>query len=148
MTCDDYLREPERNVSHLATCSICSAMNDELGERVAVQPRPLNLDALPLAAWEGASHRTWPLVAAGAASILILAVVLFIGAGMPPLEGLTTAVTSGVTSVEAVAKFFHLLGSGLHSAPAGVHVTVAVLFILINAILLLLLRRAPKGMDV
>jgi hypothetical protein len=148
MNCDDYLRDPEANESHLATCSTCRAMTEELGGQVSVRQRPLNLDALPLAAWEGASHRTWPLVAAGGASILILAAVLFIGAGMPPLEGLTTAVTSGVTSVEAVAKFFHLLGSGLHSAPAGVHVTVAVLFVVINAILLLLLRRAPKGMDV
>ncbi|HEX7705483.1 MAG TPA: hypothetical protein VF701_03395 [Thermoanaerobaculia bacterium] len=148
MNCDDYLRDPEANASHLAVCPTCRAMTEELGGQVAIRQRPLNLDALPLAAWEGASHRTWPLVAAGAASILILAVVLFIGAGMPPLEGLTTAVASGFTSVEAMARFFQLLGSGLHSAPAGVHVTVAVLFIIINAILLLLLRRAPKGMDV
>ena len=148
MTCDDYLKDPEANAAHLETCAVCRVMLEELEDAVPVDPRPMNLETLPMAGWEGATYRTWPLVATGVISVLILAIVLFLAAGMPPLKGLATAVTSGVTSVEAVAKFFHLLGNGLHSAPTGVHVTVAVLFVLINLILVMLLRRAPKGIDV
>jgi hypothetical protein len=36
----------------------------------------------------------------------------------------------------------------LQSAPAMVHVTIAVLFVVINSLLLFLLRRSPKGIDV
>jgi hypothetical protein len=148
MTCEDYLRDPEANVSHLEACRLCRAMIGDLDREVEVRPRPLEVDALPLAGWEGAAHRTWPLVAAGAAAMLTLAIVLFVAAGTPPLRGLAGVVTSGMTTFEAVAKFFQLLGSGIHSAPTVVHITVAVLFLVINTILVLLLRRAPKGIDV
>jgi hypothetical protein len=148
MTCDDYFEDPEKNAAHLESCAACRAMTEELGDSIEVQPRPIRVDALPLAPWEGASHRTWPLVAAGAASVLILAVVLFLAAGTPPLRGIARAVTSSVTSFEATTKFFQHVGPGLHSAPALVHVIIAVLFVVINAILFLLLRRAPRGIDV
>lgn len=148
MTCEDYFEDPEKNAAHLETCELCRSMNDELDARVEVSPRTLNVDALPLANWEGASHRTWPLVAAGLAAVLILATVLFLAAGTPPLRGIAGAVASSLTSFEAASKFFQLFGSGLHSAPTVVHVTVAVLFVAINTILFLLLRRAPRGIDV
>jgi hypothetical protein len=74
--------------------------------------------------------------------------VLFIAAGMPPLRGLAHAVTSSLTSVEAATKFVQMFGSGIHAAPALVHVTIGVLFIVINSLLVVLLRRAPKGIDV
>ena len=149
MTCDEYLEDPEANAAHLAECEACRAMTDELdADLVETLHRPISIDALPLASWEGASHRTWPLVAAGAAAVLVLAVVLFIAAGVPPLRGVTGAVTTGVTSFEAAANFFRLFGSGIHSAPMSVHITIAVLFVVINTILFFLLRRAPKGIDV
>ncbi|HEX8619771.1 MAG TPA: hypothetical protein VF911_19470 [Thermoanaerobaculia bacterium] len=152
MTCDDYFDDPEKNAAHLETCASCRALEDamsgELDDALELEPRPIHVEALPLAAWEGASHRTWPLVAAGASSVLILAIVLFLAAGTPPLRGIAAAVTSSVTSFEATAKFFQYFGSGLHSAPAAVHVVIAVLFVVINSILFLLLRRAPKGIDV
>lgn len=150
MTCEDYLQDPDANASHLATCAACRAIAQQLDADVgdAVDVAPLSIDALPLAGWEGASHRTWPLVAAGLASVLILAVVLFLAAGTSPLTGIASALTSGVTSFEAVSNFFRLFGRGLHGAPPAVHITVAVLFVIINTILFLLLRRAPKGLDV
>jgi hypothetical protein len=155
-TCEDYFEDPEKHAAHLETCALCRAleegMTDELPVPADVPRRPvaaaMSLDALPMASWEGASHRTWPLVAAGAASVLILAIVLFIAAGTPPLRGIARALTSGLTSFEAASKFIQLFGNGLHSAPAMVHVLVAVLFVAINTILFLLLRRAPKGIDV
>lgn len=148
MTCDDYFEDPETNAAHLETCEACRAMTEELDEPIEVAHRPITVEALPLASWEGASHRTWPLVAIGALSVLILAIALFLAAGTPPLRGIARAVTSGIPPVDAVMKTFQLVGSGLHSAPALVHVGVAVLFVVINTILFLLLRRAPRGIDV
>lgn len=147
MTCDQYFEDPEKNAAHLQSCAACRAMTEELDAPIEVEHRPLHLDALPLASWEGAKHRTWPLVAAGAASVLILAVVLFLAAGTPPLRGITRAVASSF-SVEASMKFFQHFGSGLHGAPVLVHVTIGVLFVVINTILFFLLRRAPRGIDV
>jgi hypothetical protein len=151
MTCDEYFEDPEKNAAHLESCAECralaKAMSGELDDPIEVQPRPMRVDALPLAPWEGARHRTWPLVAAGAASVLILAIVLFLAAGTPPLRGIARAVASSF-SLEAATRFFQYFGSGLHGAPAIIHVTIAVLFVAINTILFLLLRRAPKGLDV
>ena len=149
MTCEDYFDDPEKNAAHLETCTLCRALDENVGT-LDIEPRPLSvgIDALPLATWEGAAHRTWPLVAAGAVSVLVLAIALFLAAGTPPLRGIARAVTSSVTSIEAATKFFQMFGSGLHSAPALVHVTIAVLFVFINTLLFLLLRRAPRGIDV
>jgi len=91
-----------------------------------------------MAAWEGARHRTWSLVIAGVVSLAILAVVLWIATGVSPL----TTVSSTVPPLDAVLKMLQLTGKGL-GGPA-----VAVLFVVINSILFLLLRRAPKGIDV
>lgn len=148
MTCEAYLEDPEKFAAHLETCAVCRDLFAELDAEVAVMPRPIAVDALPLAPWEGASHRTWPLVAAGIASVAMLAIALFLAAGTPPLRGIARAIASSVTSFEAASKFFQLFGSGLHSAPAVVHVTIAVLFVAINSLLFILLRRAPKGIDV
>jgi hypothetical protein len=152
MTCDEYFEDPEKNADHLASCAECRAlaegMSGEVDDSIEVEHRPIRVDALPLAPWEGASHRTWPLVAAGAVSVLILTVVLFLASGTPPLRGIAGAFTSGVMSFETTTRFFQLLGPGLHNAPAMVHVIIGVLFVVINTILFLLLRRAPKGLDV
>lgn len=148
MTCEDYFEDPEKNAAHLESCEICRAMHEELDADVEVQPREIQVDALPMAAWEGASHRTWPLVVTGLASVLILAIALFLATGTPPLRGIANAMTSNLTSYEAASKFFPLFGNGLHSAPVLVHITIGVLFVVINTILFLLLRRSPRGMDV
>lgn len=147
MNCDDYLQDPEANAAHLASCAACRAIAEELdaplaGAIVDGPARPIALDALPLAPWEGASYRTWPLVAAGAAAVLILAVVLFIAAGMTSVSGAAQALVSEVPPVQGLLKLFRHTGSAL-GAPI-----VGVLFVAINTILFLLLRRSPKGLDV
>jgi len=152
MTCDDYLRDPEAHAAHAESCASCRMLTeevfDDLDQPIAIESRALDVDALPLASWEGASHRTWPLVAAGVMAVLVLATVLFVAAGTSPVHGMTRAIVSGVTSFEAASTFFKLLGSGLHNAPPVVHVTIGLLFVVINTVLLLLLRRTPKGIDV
>lgn len=148
MTCDDYLQDPEANAAHVETCAACRAIAEELSAPVEVTSRPVALDALPLAPWEGASHRTWPLVAAGIGAVSILAVVLFVAAGISPLNGITRAVTSTVPSLDLMVNLSELAGGALHKAPVAWHVTIAVSFLAINTILFLLLRRSPKGIDV
>jgi len=143
--CDEYLENPDANAAHLETCESCRALAAlalELDQEIEVQPRPLSLDALPLAPWEGASHRTWPLVAMGFAATLILAIVLFFAAGVSSLTGIANAVFSAIPPVQPVVRALQLTGRAI-----GLPV-IAVLFIAINSILFFLLRRAPRGIDV
>lgn len=142
MTCEEYLQDPEAGAAHLETCDACRAMFEELGDEIRVEHRPVSIDALPLAPWEGAAHRTWPLVAAGAAAAVILAIVLCYAAGISSISGIAKALISEVPPVQGVVKLFQHTGQAL-GGPA-----VALLFVVINTILFLLLRRAPKGIDV
>ena len=142
MTCDDYLQEPEANAAHVASCAACRAIAEELSADTGAQPPSIALDALPLAPWEGASHRTWPLVAAGLFAVLILAVVLFVAAGITSPAGAAQVIVSEVPPMQGLLQLFRHTGSAL-GAPV-----VAVLFLVINTVLFLLLRRSPKGMDV
>jgi hypothetical protein len=145
MNCDDYLQDPENYAAHVESCETCRAMFEELDVPLPVHHRPIDVDALPLATWEGASHRTWPLVAAGLFAVLILAIVLFIAAGTSPLHGIATALVSAVPSLDLMVNLSQLAGGALHNAPMLWHVAIGVSFLLINTILFLLLRRSPKG---
>lgn len=138
MTCDEYLQDPDANAAHLESCAECRALEEELALPVEIEHRPLNVDALPMASWEGASHRTWPLVAAGLVASLTLAIVLSAAADVSPVD----AVASSLPSVEALLTFLQLTGRSI-GAPL-----VGLLFVAINTILFLLLRRSPKGVDV
>lgn len=135
--CDQYLEDPEAYAAHVESCAACGALADAL-ELPPVEARPVRVDALPLASWEGATHRTWPLVIAGVVSVGILAVVLWIATGVSPVA----TMSSTVPPLEGVLKMLQLTGKGLGGP------FVAVLFVVINSILVLLLRRAPKGIDV
>lgn len=138
MTCDEYLQDPDANAAHLESCRSCRALEEDLALPIEIRHRPLHVDALPLASWEAASHRTWPLVGAGIVAALTLAVVLLAYAGISPL----TVVTSSMPSLQAVLTFLKLTGRAIGGP------VVAVLFVAINTILFFLLRRAPRGVDV
>lgn len=148
MTCDDYLRDPEGAAAHLETCAECAAIAARLDAEVPHRARAIDPDALPLAGWESASQRTWPLVAAGALAVLVLAVVLFIAAGTSPLRGIARAFGSAVPSLDLMVNLSELAGGALHNAPAIWHIVIGVSFVVINTVLVLLLRRAPRGVDV
>jgi hypothetical protein len=136
--CDQYLEDPEAYAAHAETCAECSALAAGL-EVPEVAARPVSLDALPMAAWEGASHRTWPLVIAGVIAVSILAMVLWTATGVSPVA----TMSSTLPPFDALLKMIQLTGKGI-----GGPTVVAVLFVVINSILFLLLRRAPKGIDV
>lgn len=146
--CERYLEDPEAHAAHVETCAECAAMFSELDSSIEIEPRPMQLDALPMASWEGARHRTWPLVIAGALSVLVLAVVLFLAAAISPARGIARAVASEFPSVELLMNVTQLASGTLHNAPVTWHIAIAISFVVINTVLFLLLRRSPKGIDV
>ena len=131
--CQKYLEDPDANASHLADCESCRALADALGSPEAVPPGSVEL---PLAPWEGASYRAWPLVLASLIAVGLLTLLLFISTKTSP-----AAFFGDVPSMGVVVSMLRHFGA---AAPA----FVAVLFIVVNALFIALLRRAPRGIDV
>jgi|ERR1041385_3094257 predicted anti-sigma-YlaC factor YlaD len=139
--CQRYLEEPEANAGHLAECAECRALFDTLG--LAVDDRPISMNALPLAPWEGASHRAWPLVLGGVALMFAIALAVCAWAGVPPLR----VVQSSLATVQNARGVFANAASSLREASLAVQVGFGLLFVAVNTALVLLLRRAPRGID-
>ena len=141
--CQRYLEEPEANAEHLRDCAECRALFDALGVSVEDRRPRLSVDELPLAPWEGASHRPWQLIAASAISILTLSILFFVYAGTSPLSVLS----SEMSRLQAMREVLRLTSSAVRTAPLVWQVTLGILFVVVNTILVLLLRRAPRGID-
>ncbi len=136
-SCQRYLEDPEANAAHLAECETCRTLTESLDERIEASGLgPLASDSLPLAPWEGASHRSWPLVLAGLVLVGVLAIVLVVVTGTLPF-----ALLGNLPSARVIISTLRHVGA---AAPA----LVALLFVLVNAIFIALLRRAPRGIDV
>jgi len=131
--CQRYAEDPEGNASHLRECAKCAAIYG------GVQTRAVNVESLPLAPWEGAAYRPWPLVIGGALAVLAIALALCAAAGLSPIVALTVGFRS-----DAARAAIALIDQKLR--PLGPFVFAA-LFIAVNSILVLLLRRAPRGID-
>jgi len=131
--CRRYAEDPEGNVAHLRECETCSSMYGE------VETKPVNLDSLPLAPWEGAGYRSWPLVIVGALAVLAIALGLCAAAGLSPIAALAIGFR-----YEGTRAAIALIDQKLR--PLG-PLVFAMLFIAVNTILVLLLRRAPRGID-
>jgi hypothetical protein len=143
-SCRQYLEDPEANASHLAECAECRAIAESLQSSGPDPRASVDLKALPLAAWEGASHRAWPLVAAGAIAVAAIAALLFMATGTSPMQLLR----GKVPSKDLVASFVRLFSGAVQNAPVGFQIVVAFLFVVVNAVFIALLRRAPRGIDV
>jgi len=141
--CEKYLQDPEANAAHLRTCPKCNAEAIALAEKADVEPPSIDLNALPLAPWEGSSHRAWPLVLGTAAVVAIVALALLDAAGMSPLH----VVEGSLTSMEAMRTQLNRAASSLRSASLGAQIAFGVAFLLVNGLLIALLRRAPRGID-
>ena len=138
--CERYIADPEANASHLAECAECAAL---FGSNDVSFDAIVSTDSLPLAPWEGARHKSWPLVVGGALAVLCIAVSLFAIAGVP-ISALRTAIPSFGT-LQLVLRY---VGDGLQHAPATLQIAIAISFLVVNTLLIVLLRRAPKGIDV
>jgi hypothetical protein len=141
--CQRYLEDPEANVAHLRTCAKCNAEAMALAEKADVEPPSIDLNALPLAPWEGSSHRAWPLVLGTTAVVAIVALALLDAAGMSPLH----VVEGSLTSMEVLRAQLNRAATSLRSASLGAQVAFGAAFIIVNGLLIALLRRAPRGID-
>jgi len=141
--CEKYLEDPEANAAHLRTCATCNAEAMALAEKADVEPPPIDLNALPLAPWEGSSHRAWPLVLGTAAVVAIVALALLDAAGMSPLH----VVEGSLTSMQSTRALLNRAATSLRSASLGAQVAFGLAFLVVNGLLVALLRRAPRGID-
>ncbi len=139
-----YLEDPEGNAAHLAECEDCRALSESLDAPAIPSSASSVVPNLPMAAWEGASYRSWPLVIAGIIAVTAVAALLFAAVGTSPLE----IVRGKVPSTDVIASMVRLLGGAVQNAPVSLQVGLAVLFVIVNAIFYALLRRAPRGIDV
>ena len=142
--CERYLADPEANASHLAECAECAAL---FGPSAAPQIS-FNAEALPLAPWEGATYKSWPLVIGGALAVLTIAAGMFAVAGVAPLNGILHALRATIPSFTTLQLLLRYVGDGVQHAPPALQIGVAVSFLVVNTLLVILLRRAPKGIDV
>jgi hypothetical protein len=142
--CQRYLADPEANQSHLETCDSCRSA---FGTDVSVEALPLRLEELPLAPWEGSSHRSWPLVIVSIVVVLAAAATLFTIAGVSPLNGMTSAAESVLPSAGLLQFLGTRLSSALQHVPRSWQLVLFVAFFVVNAALFALMRRPAKGLD-
>lgn len=138
--CQRYAEDPEANAAHLQECAECRAIYGMLN--APIESKPMNVNALPLAPWEGAAYRSWPLVIGGALVVLAVAFVLCAAAGISPLR----AVAVGM-SASPLRGYIISAADALRGASVIWQVAFGFGFILVNTLLVLLLRRAPRGVD-
>ncbi len=135
-----FMEDPEANASHLEQCAECRAMFAQLDAPVPHQP--VAMSDLPLAAWEGASYRSWGFIAVTSLLLLGLAVTLTAIAGVSPLRILTLS-----TSINDWRILLAAFSNGLRHAALGWQIVFGVAFIAVNSLLFVLLRRPPRGID-
>ncbi|MEA2237571.1 MAG: hypothetical protein QOC81_2295 [Thermoanaerobaculia bacterium] len=141
--CQRYLEDPEADPRHVETCAECRALSEALAAKADVDLTPISLDALPLAPWEGSSHRAWPLVLGAAAIVVAIALALCDAAGLSPLH----VAESSLASIDARRGLLRSASDWLRGAPAMWQAAFGLAFVVVNTLLVVLLRRAPKGID-
>jgi hypothetical protein len=134
--CHRYAEDPEANAAHLRECAKCRGIYGQLD--APIQSQAVRLDALPLAPWEGAGYRSWPLVIGGALALLAIAFGLCALAGI----SLAAAIRAGAR-LDWRALLEIANGAVRPLGPIG----FAVLFVVVNLLLVVLLRRSPRGID-
>jgi hypothetical protein len=136
-SCRRYLENPEAWAGHPAECADCRKMADALD--LDVVRRPLRVEP-PLASWEGASHRPWPLVIGATLAVLTIAGGFFAAAGVSPLSIARMNLPSIDVMISIVRAF--------QNVPPSWQIWIGISFVIVNALFFFLLRRAPKGIDV
>lgn len=156
--CRRWLDDSDAMDAHARECPSCAARLRELDALDAdlagmrIEPSgaigPVVTNRLPVASWEGAAHRPWWLVIVVTAAVATLAALGFLVVGLSPVGSfvdLSRALLGRLDAALSVARSMSLL---LRSAPAGMHVLLALAFFAINVLLVAMLRRGPRGYDV
>jgi predicted anti-sigma-YlaC factor YlaD len=139
--CRRAIEDPEANAAHLQQCASCRALFEELN--TPISDARVQVRELPLAPWEGATYRSWPLVIAGAAAVLIAALALCAAVGLSPLR----AISMGIGSTAIARSSLLTAVDAVRDASMIWQIAFGALFLLVNTALVLLLRRAPRGID-
>jgi hypothetical protein len=134
--CQRYAEDPEANAAHLRECAKCREIYGQLDAPIVSQA--VRVDVLPLAPWEGAGYRSWPLVIGGVLAMLAIALGLCALAGI----SLAAAIRAGAR-LDWRALLEMANGAVRPLGPIG----FAVLFVVVNTLLVALLRRSPRGID-
>ena len=135
-----FFEDPESNAAHLETCAECRAIFERLD--LPISHAAIRLDQLPLAEWEGASYRSWGYAVACAAAVLIIAVALCRAVGISPLRAVTLD-----GSLTQWRTFLGSASAALRAAAIGWQIVFVCVVVAVNAVLVLLLRRPPRGID-
>ncbi|HEX7680570.1 MAG TPA: hypothetical protein VF713_20725 [Thermoanaerobaculia bacterium] len=141
--CQRYLEDPEANAAHLQTCAACRSVSAALSAQASVEPTSIDVNTLPLAPWEGSSHRPWPLVLGLGAVLVIIALALCDAAGMSPVH----VAESSLASMDAIRGLVNSATTALRGASFGWQIAFGAAFLIVNALLVVLLRRSPRGID-
>ena len=69
-------------------------------------------------------------------------------AGVAPINGIMHAIRSTIPSFTTLQLLLRYLSEGVQHAPAALQIAIGISFVIINTLLIVLLRRAPRGIDV
>lgn len=152
--CDAFLADRESNPTHVESCDSC---RDEVRRLEALDrgiddakfegaKLKISADDLPVAAWEGASTRSWVAVIAVTVIVLALGLGGFMMLGIGPVEGFVAAL-SGTASTRYLLTVAKSAPAFLATAPMHIHILIFVAFIVVNVIFVALLRRRLRGYD-
>ena len=152
--CESFLETPDLFENHPNECPECAALVAELDRMDSVisgsaVERPLvavDPAKLPVAAWEGSSYRPWSIVLAAFAILGATATLLFVMAGIPPLEGFRAVFLAHGSRLH-LFQVAEAVGQTLQKASWGTHLAILASFLLVNFLFFRMLRRAPKGID-
>ena len=150
--CKAWMEDPEGQKAHLASCASCAA------EAAGLEASALSEDApslaetleprLPVAPWEGARHRSWGFLAAVLLVLVIGTAGLFFLLGVTFSEGMGAVVNEVGAPRSAIVVLAGAAGDLIRSASPTVLLILVVAVIAVNALLIYLLRRGPRGYDV
>ncbi len=154
--CERYRNDPDADTAHIESCEECRALAQEIEAieqnvaRLSLETKPdfrrQVSEKLPLAPWEGAPYRSWRLVVTVLVTLFILVSGAFMAAGVAPFYAARTLASRMLPLMspgELATSFSELIAS----APASFHITIGILFVVVNLLLLVLLRRRPRGYD-
>lgn len=150
-SCQTFLNDPENHTEHVRSCPRCAALMSGLEPGALQEPsgsliRTFAPESLPIAEWEGAAHRNWPLVFLTGLAIVAAAAIGFMAAGISPVAGVSQSIQAMIPTTLSLRLAQHF-GNSLHRAPMSFHVMVLFSFVTVNLLLVLLLKRSPKGVD-
>lgn len=153
-TCQREFVDPDEMGRHLAECEVCRSKEEAFARAEQSVAPPARSDRLheevmtrlPVAPWEGARHRAWSVVLVAAALILVALFAISSMAGLSSVDAMGAGLDA-IPTLDVITTFAGALGELTGTADSSFHVAVGLGFILFNTLLLLLLRRRPRGYD-